>query len=195
MPFGTLRDILITRYRLAASSKISNETTATPPIDPTSETELVSFSCDIAEAMTYITARKFSHPVLSTRKVLLTERGRCKLYDIYPTEMAIFKIDEECPPVAWLAPETIFIKEYSCASDIWNFAVVLWEIFSLGDIPDKGMSQAQVEKNIKQFVHLHRPPCCPEAIYSLMLSCWATLTRERPKFENIKIQLFNLIKS
>ncbi|KAJ8039337.1 Inactive tyrosine-protein kinase kin-32 [Holothuria leucospilota] len=71
---------------------------------------------------------------------------------------------QKFPPVAWLAPETIFLKDYSCASDMWNFAVVLWEIFSIGDIPYKGMTQSQVEQNIKQSVPLSQPPCCPGAL-------------------------------
>lgn len=199
MAFGTLRDILTAKYQQSGSSQITDTISSGHKNLNCKPEELVSFSYDIAEAMTYITSKNFSHPALSASKVLLTEDGRCKLYDICPIEMAIIKIDEvmkkKFPPVAWLAPETIFLKDYSCASDMWNFAVVLWEIFSIGDIPYKGMTQSQVEQNIKQSVPLSQPPCCPGALYSMMLSCWVTSRTERPKFDNIKIQLSNVVMS
>lgn len=35
-------------------------------------------------------------------------------------------------PLRWLAPEAIVQAQYCSASDVWAFAVLLWEIATLG---------------------------------------------------------------
>lgn len=38
-------------------------------------------------------------------------------------------------PLKWMAPESIRYSIYSTKSDVWSFGVVIWELFSLGEIP------------------------------------------------------------
>ena len=64
-------------------------------------------------------------------------------------------------PIKWTAPEVVtshcliatFItlstqalqyKKYSMASDVWGFAVLMYEIWSMGHKPFEGFSNAQV---------------------------------------------------
>ncbi|KAJ8039324.1 Fibroblast growth factor receptor 4 [Holothuria leucospilota] len=195
--FGTLRDFLMQRYQKDMSTKTEVKNAAPYPSDSKGQTaELMFFSHDIVKAMLFIISQRFSHPALCTRKILLTENVRCKLYDIFPIEMAILKVEEmtnkKHPPSAWLAPETIFLKEYSSASDVWNFAVVLWEIFSVGDIPHNVMAQSQMERTITSLPH---PLGCPGEIYSVMLSCWATSPSKRLTFEQVATRFANLMKT
>ncbi|KAJ8035474.1 Fibroblast growth factor receptor 4 [Holothuria leucospilota] len=134
---GNLREFIMTRYQHAGVSQICEYSMVVKASVVKRQTqELLSFTRDIAEGMSFLESQKFCHPALCLRKVLLTGQVRCKLYDIHPLKMAMQRINEvmekEHPPTAWLAPETLFIKEYTAASDAWNFAVVLWEIFSLG---------------------------------------------------------------
>ena len=52
-------------------------------------------------------------------------------------------------PVRWTAPEALEYSKYSTASDVWSFAVVLYEIWSFAAKPYKALSNKQVNNNHK----------------------------------------------
>ncbi|KAJ8035061.1 Fibroblast growth factor receptor 1 [Holothuria leucospilota] len=171
MECGSVRDFVLRRYQQARTSQI-DMSVANPEIVPANvqrqTEELLTFASMIAEALKIISSQKFSHPALSLKKVLLSEYCECKLYDIYPTEMAMTRINyllqKDDPPVAWIAAETIFLQEYQKSSDVWSFAVLLWELFSLGGTPFARNTREEIERKIREGVVLEQPLCCPGAM-------------------------------
>ena len=47
------------------------------------------------------------------------------------------------------------------------------------------MSNTEAMDNIKKGYRMPKPDDCPDAIYQLMLRCWAEKTSDRPSFEEI----------
>ena len=69
-------------------------------------------------------------------------------------------------PWRWMPPELYVSGRLDTYSDIWSFGVVMWELFSLGKLPYKGV------KNFSSWVQfvsyrLRRPNDCPMAVYLL----------------------------
>ncbi|XP_071841767.1 megakaryocyte-associated tyrosine-protein kinase-like [Apostichopus japonicus] len=195
-----MRDMLMSQYQEARKSRALTNNKKQLAVNMKSQVEeLLYFSREVASAMVFLSSQKFCHPVLSTRKVILTEHGHCKLYDICPENMAMYivmgKLDKEYPPIMWMSPEAVFLKQYSVDSDVWNYGTFLWEVFSLGEVPYAGLSKQQLEDKIRQTIPLAQPICCPGALYSLMLLCWNTTIDCRPNFRTILEKVSTLFEN
>lgn len=54
-------------------------------------------------------------------------------------------------PFPWCAPESLRERQFSHASDVWMFAVSLWEMYSFGEEPWIGKTQT---KPLFNFINL-----------------------------------------
>lgn len=90
-------------------------------------------------------------------------------------------------PIAWCAPECINFLKFTNASDVWAYAVCLWEMFSYGFQPWAAMTGHQILEAIDKpnFQRLEQPECCSKEYYTLMLKCWNHEPTKRPKFSEI----------
>ncbi|XP_071830457.1 uncharacterized protein [Apostichopus japonicus] len=190
VPGGTLRDFLMNNFTLPDESMLFEEQAdgMTRKIS-----ELCWIAQNIASALDYLCKREYTHPAVSTRKILVDLRGTCKLYDILPLEKARTRVEylisKEHPPLAWLAPESLFLGQYSALSDVWSFGIFLWELFAFGETPYAGNDAKQIEYNIRQSKLLNCPIVCPGGIYSLMISSWETDVSKRPSMSVLFMKL------
>lgn len=97
-------------------------------------------------------------------------------------------------PVRWMSPETLQDRIFSSKSDVWSFAVVLWEIGTLGAFPyshvpdNKLLEHIIIEKEC-----LSQPKSIPCDIYKIMQYCWAFQPENRPTFAKLVLDLQALI--
>ena len=83
------------------------------------------------------------------------------------------------------ALEALTHAKFSSASDVWSYAVTLWEIYSLGEIPWKGLNPIEIRDCLVRGERLGCPERCPREIYHVMTSSWEARPQDRPTFTSI----------
>lgn len=89
-------------------------------------------------------------------------------------------------------------NNFSCKSDIWSFAVTLWEILTFAR--EQPFSELSNEEILQQCSHrysnigeritfLPQPSNCPKEIFDLMMECWNRDEAQRPSFREIHMFL------
>ena len=87
--------------------------------------------------------------------------------------------------------------KFSTKSDVWSFAVTLWEILLFArEQPFDTLGDEQVIENCGHYyrndgqeVVLPGPGNCPKEIYDLMVECWNREEMYRPAFREIHMFL------
>ncbi|GLV43152.1 Neurospecific receptor kinase [Carabus blaptoides fortunei] len=152
--------------------------------------DLLNIARQVAAGMVYLSDRKFVHRDLATRNCLINDNMVVKIADFGLSQKIYlqdyYKGDEhDAIPVRWMPLESILYNKYTIESDVWAFAVCLWEIFSFALQPYYGMTHEEVVKFIKQCNMLACPDNTPAPVYELMKQCWANKAAARPSFRTI----------
>jgi len=98
-------------------------------------------------------------------------------------------------PLRWMAPESLLDNciEYSYATDVWSFGVLIWEMFTLG-IPYGVLLDPT---NAFGFVHsggiLSSPPYCPAQLWSIVTECFEKNPLKRPSFRDIVMKIQKIL--
>ena len=89
-----------------------------------------------------------------------------------------------------MAPEALRFHKYSQMSDVYAFGILLWEVWSGGEIP---FSTVAADEEVAARVHdgnrPRKPGSCPDAVYKIMENCWKKQPRERPAFARLKMDI------
>ncbi|CAL8110606.1 unnamed protein product [Orchesella dallaii] len=102
--------------------------------------ELFRFSHEIASGMEYLGSKNVAHGDICTENVLLDSQKTCKITNISVSKrknvfMNLISQNMEPRRWKWMAHESLERCEFTIKSDIWSFAITLFEIFSLGKTP------------------------------------------------------------
>lgn len=178
--------------------------------------QLVLFTFQISTALSYLESKQFVHRDVAARNILVCAHNCVKLADFgltrnLQTAAGPTDFDHEDPmpmaaggghyvaaargklPVRWLAPESLAFRRFTSASDVWMFAVCGWEMFHFGQArPWAQIRNNQVLLAIESGQRLARPPNCPSRLYELLLQCWSYAPVQRPKFRELKQNLWSI---
>eukprot|EP00064_Thunnus_orientalis_P003469 superscaffoldBa00000282_g3478 len=161
-------------------------------------TTLVLFSLQICKALVYLEGVNMVHRDIAVRNVLVASPECVKLGDFglsrYIEDEEYYKASVTRLPIKWMAPESINFRRFTSASDVWMFAVCVWEIMSRGQQPFFWLENRDVITQLEQGIRLPKPDDCPPAFYSLMTRCWSYDHRERPTFTELVVKISDVHK-
>ena len=91
----------------------------------------------------------------------------------------------------------LFQGKFSSKSDVWSFAVTLWEVMTYArEQPFDDLNDEQIIENCSHYfhtdgqqIHLPQPSNCPKEIYDLTRECWNREETDRPSFREIHMFL------
>ena len=143
---------------------------------------IYDISAQVARGMAHMEEWRCIHRNLSSNSVLVGDNLVCKVAsfscakrlepgcEIYEAPST----DKFKPTARMLAPESLTRQEFSIKSDMWSFAILLYEMATFGQIPYPDLSDTEVLRLLRhdvQGLHLSCPSDCPAAIYEIMLEC------------------------
>ncbi|XP_059611193.1 tyrosine-protein kinase Fer isoform X3 [Phlebotomus argentipes] len=156
--------------------------------------QLISMCRDAAAGMRYLESKNCIHRDLAARNCLIGYENIVKISDFGMSreeEEYIVSDGMKQIPIKWTAPEALNFGKYTSLCDVWSYGILMWEIFSKGDTPYSGMSNARARERIDAGYRMPAPEQTPPEMYRLMLRCWSYEPETRPHFDEI----FSLVEN
>jgi len=148
----------------------------------------------ICKAMCYLHEHNVIHRDLKSANVLL---GSNRVVQV--TDFGISRVVDDnqmtmnIGTTAWIAPEIFESGTYSLSADVYSFSIVLWEIIT-AETPYDGASTWSIPGKVMKGERPPIPGQCPQTIKTLLSKCWDNHPSNRPDFNTIKEELYELYK-
>lgn len=177
MLYGDLKTYLLARRHLVGE-KVNDDSDISPK-------RLTTMVLDISKALSYLADHKYVHRDVACRNCLVNAQRMVKLADFGMArpmfESDYYKFNRKgMLPVRWMAPESLGLGIFTPASDVWSFAVLLYEIITFGSYPFQGLTNNQVLEHIKNGNTLPIPSGVKPHLEGLMKACWNISYKKRP---------------
>uniref|UniRef100_A0A0K0FA15 receptor protein-tyrosine kinase n=1 Tax=Strongyloides venezuelensis TaxID=75913 RepID=A0A0K0FA15_STRVS len=167
---------------------------------------LLSFSWQVSDGMYYLATKNLIHRDLAARNILLDSNLVAKIGDfglsrVFNSQDCDVEMQNEYMlrtnakiPVKHTAIEALRDGVYTEKSDVWAYAVLLFEIFSLGSSPYETLSLVEVLPFLIEGSRLPRPLLVTDPVWDLMQKCWFEDPKDRPNFSEIRVNLMKLLE-
>ncbi|XP_068596304.1 tyrosine-protein kinase BTK [Brachionichthys hirsutus] len=159
--------------------------------------QLLEMCKDVSEGMAYLESKQYIHRDLAARNCLVDSNGTVKVTDF---GLSRYVLDDEYTssagskfPVRWSPPEVLLYCRFSSKSDIWAYGVLMWEMYTFGQLPYERLNNTEIVDQVSGGLRLYRPQLANERIYSIMTSCWNEKAEERPTFEELVLTVQDLL--
>jgi PTK7 protein tyrosine kinase 7 len=101
-------------------------------------------------------------------------------------------------PIRWLPSEAAVEDEFSTKSDVWSFAVLIWEVVHQAALPLSHLSNEHIlsslERGDNPWTKSELDKVSPRGLQRLMTQCLDSCPRDRPNFSTIVAQLSEIFK-
>lgn len=159
--------------------------------------QLLEMCKDVSEGMAYLESEQYLHRDLAARNCLVDGNGTVKVTDF---GLSRYVLDDEYTssagskfPVRWSPPEVLLYCKFSSKSDIWAYGVLMWEVYTLGQLPYGRLNNTEIVDQVSRGLRLFRPQLASEKVYNIMLSCWMDKADERPTFQDLALTVQDLL--
>lgn len=140
---------------------------------------------EIAEAMEYLHDHRILHRDLKTTNIMmLNDSPRIIDFGLSRNELDNDTNTGKQGTHNYMAPEVYKGSKYGRAADVFSFAVILWELYTL-KYPYENLSVFQVMKNILAGKRPELDDDCQENLKELINKGWDDDSDKRPTFTNI----------
>lgn len=160
---------------------------------------------DVAAGMAHLVCNGIVHRDLAARNILVSSNLTLRIADFGLSRVGqrgkgddnslVYESRElGTLPVRWTAPEIFRRDGFSPASDVWAFAVLVYEVLTAGAIPYSHMPEPlKVVTEVIRGYRLQQPPGCPDPLYALLLRCWEGDPTKRPGFDELHDQFTAMV--
>ncbi|VVC32788.1 Hypothetical protein CINCED_3A012530 [Cinara cedri] len=152
--------------------------------------DIVNMAVQLSLGSVFLHSQGICHKDIATRNCVVDEKLRVKLADsglsrdLFPDDYSCLN-DNENRPIKWMALESITLRTYNGASDIWSFGVLLWELVCLGAQPYAEIDPYDLSLYLQEGYRLSQPINCPDDLFGMMTCCWLPNPEERPSSAQI----------
>ncbi|KAK0400695.1 hypothetical protein QR680_015403 [Steinernema hermaphroditum] len=163
-------------------------------------TRHIELALEASSGLEYLEKMKCVHRDIAARNCLMStvnDKLVVKISDFGLSTIGEAKIDDPTTKMAirWLAPEVLTDFAFSHKSDVWAFGVLLYEIFSDGDVPYPGFSNQEVRDKVMSMYRMEPPRTTPKLIAELIQACWQQNPKDRPDFRHVCKRLKKCLKA